>query len=415
MLFSVFIHSRIFIRTNMSYPIVMLQPGKEVNALFRHPWIFSGALTKRPDDVEHGALIQVSDNTGKIIGTGTYSGKSSIAVRLLSFGPKEVAIDKAWFAKKFQEADERKALLGFGPGMATDGYRVIFGEADGVPGLIVDRYRDVLVIQISTAGIDALRGTVVEALKEVFSPVAIVERSDIVVRKEEALHDEVGVRFGTLPETVEFKENGMKFVADVLNGQKTGFFLDQKDLRKTIASLSKGKAVLNLFSYTGAAGIAAVKGGASSVTNVDSSAVALAGCTRHAEMNGIEPDVFRLEENDVFQFLARTTEPTFDMVILDPPALIKAKRDEEEGKKAYHFLNRAGLRVIRDGGILVTSSCSHFFTEEDFAFTLRRASVQAGVRLDTLAVIHQAADHPTSVYFPESAYLKSFVFRVSKA
>ncbi len=230
------------------YPQVTLQSGKEMNVVFRHPWIFSGALTKRPEGVEHGDLVRVTDISGKILGIGTYSGKSSIAVRMLAFGDVDIHIDQDWFAARFREAEERKNLLGYGMGTQTDGYRVIFGETDGVPGLVVDRYRDVFVIQISTAGMDRQREVIVAALREVFSPAAIVERSDIAVRKEEALHDVVGVVSGTLPEVVEFKENGMTFVADVRDGQKTGFFLDQKTLRQSIMKLAKGREALNLFS-----------------------------------------------------------------------------------------------------------------------------------------------------------------------
>ena len=412
----------------MSYPIVTLQKGKEMNAVFRHPWIFSGALVKRPEGIEHGDIIRVADAGGNIVGTGTYSAKSSIAVRLFEFsaggGPasgggdaainKDVKIDKAWFVAKFREADERRRLLGLGEGTGTDGYRVVFGETDGVPGLVVDRYRDVFVIQISTAGIDTLRQTVVDALKEAFSASVVYERSDLHVRKEEALKDQVGALVGEAAESAEFGEDGMKFVAEVAAGQKTGFFLDQRSLRRAIARYAKGRETLNLFSYSGAAGIAAMKGGAKSVANVDSSATALAACVRNAEMNGIEPHVFSVEQADVFQYLSAKTEPAFDMVLVDPPALIKSQRDGDEGRKAYHFLNRAALRLVRDGGVFVTSSCSHFLNEEDFAFILRRASVQAGVRLDLLEVVRQAPDHPTSVYFPESAYLTAFIFRVAR-
>ncbi|MEY4744328.1 MAG: hypothetical protein RL272_273 [Candidatus Parcubacteria bacterium] len=398
----------------MSYPLVTLQPGKEKNVLFRHPWIFSGALVKRPEGVEHGDIVRVADSAGAVIGTGTYSAKSSIAVRIFDFGDNGAVIDQAWFAGKFTEADARRKLLGFAPDSQVDGYRVVFGEADGVPGLVIDRYRGVFVIQISTAGVDRLRSEVVAAIKEVFSPAAIIERSDLPVRKEEALKDETGVLFGEAPDRAEFSEYGLRFSADVAAGQKTGFFLDQKSLRSSIRKFADGRETLNLFSYTGAAGIAAAKGGAKSVLNVDSSADALAGCLRHAELNGIEPHVFMTEEADAFQFLSAKTEPAFDMVLMDPPALIKAQRDEEEGKKAYHFLNRAALRLVRDGGVFVTSSCSHFLNEEDFAFILRRASVQAGAHLDLLEVVRQAPDHPGSVYFPESAYLKSFVFQVRR-
>lgn len=396
------------------YPILTLQSGKEANAVFRHPWIFSGALVKRPEGVEHGAVVRVADEAGRILGTGTYSAKSSIAVRFLEFGDKEVVIDEAWFAAKFAQADARRKLLGYGPGAPVDGYRVVFGEADGVPGLVVDRYGDVLVLQISTAGMDVRRDVIVAALTKTFSPSTIVERSDLAVRKEEALGDVTGTLFGETPSAVAFSERGMRFEADVVGGQKTGFFLDQKELRAAIGRYAEGRETLNLFSYTGAAGIAAMRGGAKTVRNVDASATAIQGCLRHADMNGIDPSVFMTEEADVFQFLSAKTEPAYDMVLMDPPALIKSQRDGEEGKKAYHFLNRAALRVVRDGGVFVTSSCSHFLNEEDFAFILRRASVQAGVRLDVLEVIRQAPDHPLSVYFPESAYLKSFVCRVSR-
>src|SRR5688572_12614040 len=234
----------------MSYPVIQLQKGKEANAAFRHPWIFSGALIKRPEGIDHGSIVKLADIRGEVLGTGTYSAKSSIAVRLLAFGEAEVVIDKAWFVARFREAEARRALLGYGPGKATDGYRVVFGEADGVPGLVVDRYRDVFVIQISTAGMDNLRAVIVDALEEAFAPKAIVERSDIGVRKEEALSDQVSVLKGEISGPVAFSEAGLSFEADVLKGQKTGFFLDQKSLRQSVAKFAAGRKALNIFSYT---------------------------------------------------------------------------------------------------------------------------------------------------------------------
>jgi 23S rRNA (cytosine1962-C5)-methyltransferase len=396
----------------MSYPLATLQKTKMANSAFKHPWIFSGALERRPDDVEHGAIINVAGPDGAIIGTGTYSAKSSIAVRLFAF---ENAVINADFLKaRIKAADAARKLIGFGPETDTTGYRVVFGEADGLPGLVVDRYDDVLVIQLSTAGMDRLRDDVVTALVETFAPVAVYERSDIAVRKEEGLHDEVGLRFGTLPAEVSFTERGMRFVVDVASGQKTGFFLDQKDLRAAVAKYAKGRNVLNLFSYSGATGVAAMRGGAADVVNVDSSAAALAACGKHAELNGIAPESFTAVETDAFQYLSDKDGERFDMIVLDPPALIKNRKDAEEGKKAYHFLNRAALRLADDGAIFVTSSCSHFLPEEDLAFILRRASVQAGVELQILETVRQSPDHPLSVYFPESAYLKSFVCLVRR-
>lgn len=395
----------------MSYPIVRLKERKEANVAFRHPWVFSGALDGRPE-AEHGDLILLADRNGEVLATATYSDKSTIAARVFALG--EVVIDRAWFAQRFREADSARQLLGYGPDTETTGYRVIFGESDGVPGLVVDRYDDVLVIQVSTAGMEKLKEEAQAALEEVFKPRAIVERSDLGVRKDEGLKDFVGVLRGEVEGPVSFKEHGLKFEADVLTGQKTGFFLDQKDLRLKIRELAEGRTVLNVFSYTGAAGVYAMKGGAKSVHNVDSSALALEACARHAKLNKIAADDFTTEAADAFQYLGAEGE-SYDLVLLDPPALIKSRNDVEDGKKAYHFLNRAALRHVKDGGIFVTSSCSHFLPEEDLAFTLRRASVQNGQILDCLGTFRQAADHPLSVYFPEAHYLKSFVFRVRKA
>ncbi len=403
----------------MSYPIIKLKPGKEASSHYRHPWIFSGAIANAPPvmgetegEAKHGDLVRLVDSTGLFLAVGTYSAESSIAVRLLDW--KNVEINSAWFADKFLRAQSRRELLGYGPGTSTTGYRVIFGESDEVPGLIVDRFNDVFVIQIATAGLDALRGEIVSALQEVFSPRAVVERSDMAVRSEEKLESAVGVLFGEDPGLVEFTENGLKFVADVLKGQKTGFFCDQKDLRQAVRELSAGRQTLNLFSYSGSAGIAAIAGGATSVLNVDASDSALELCQRQAELNGIADDKWSNQTADIFEWLSPKQEPQFDLVMIDPPALIKSKRDVEQGKKGYHFLNRAALRLVKDGGIFVSSSCSHFLTEDDLAFILRRASVQANVKLQVLKVIHQSPDHPDSVYFPEAKYLKSFICRVQR-
>jgi 23S rRNA (cytosine1962-C5)-methyltransferase len=240
----------------MSYPILNLKPGKEANVGFRHPWVFSGALVELQKDLPHGALVHVADRQHKIIGTGTCSGMSSIAIRVFEF--KETNIGQAWFVWRLKEADARRKLLGYGPGTQTTGYRVVFGEADGMPGLVVDRYDDVIVFQLATAGLDALRAEVVSALLEVFAPRAIVERSDLPTRKEEKLEAVIAVRHGEITEPVAFLENGMPFVADVVGGQKTGFFFDQKTLRERLKAFAKDRKVLNMFSYSGAAAIYAL-------------------------------------------------------------------------------------------------------------------------------------------------------------
>jgi 23S rRNA (cytosine1962-C5)-methyltransferase len=394
------------------YPIIKLKPGKQTNAVYRHPWIFSGALAQVPAEAGHGDLVHAADSGGKVIGTGTYSSRSSIAVRLFEF--RQATIDSRWLAEKFKEADALRRLCGYGPDQQTSGYRLVFGEADGIPGLVVDRYADVLVFQISTAGMEKLRQDMVDALVETFKPKAVIERSDLPARREEGLEDVVALRHGQDPGQVDFLENGCLFLADVMSGQKTGFFLDQKDLRRKVAGLAKGRRCLNLFSYSGATSVAAMKGGAVSAHNVDSSQKALELCRQQAELNSLPTGSFTVEETDIFQYLGTKSEPEFDLVVMDPPALIKSRGDVEEGKKAYHFLNRAAMRLVRDGGVFVTSSCSHFLPEEDLAFTLRRASLQAGCHLSVIEVVRQSSDHPQSVYFPEAGYLKSFICQVRR-
>ena len=392
------------------YPILRLKPGKENNVIFRHPWVFSGAIDSGLDDLTNGDFVHVADSAGQIIGTGTFSSHSQIAVRVFDFA--RIEIDATWIGNRISAAQSQRELLGYGPNSETTGYRLIFGESDGVPGLVIDRYNDVFVLQSATAGVDRIKEMVVTALTEQFNPRAIVERSDIPVRKEEGIEQTDGLLYGADVAEVEFHENGIKFVADVLTGQKTGFFLDQKDLRKAVRPLARNFRVLNLFSYTGSFSIAALLGGAESVLNVDGSGQALDLCSHIAELNGLPIDRISWETSDVFQWLGDVPEEPFDMVLLDPPALVKSQGDLEAAKKAYHFLNRAALRLIKPNGVLVTSSCSSYFGEEDFLFMLRRASVQTGRQLDILHYIVQSADHPLSAYFPESRYLKSYVCRV---
>lgn len=394
------------------YPTLTLRTGKEANVAFRHPWIFSGAFEDIPENIPHGSIVQVNDKHGKILATGTFSSKSSIAVRAFAFG--EAVIDRAWLTKGIIEAESRRKLMGFGPKTDTTGYRVVFGEADNLPGLVVDRFGDVVVFQISTAGLDAMREDVIAAIADTLHPVCLIERSDMPVRAEEGLPDVMRIHAGAADDLVPFIERGIRFLADPIRGQKTGFFLDQKDARLALGRLAKGREVLNLFSYSGAAGIAMMLGGAKSVHNVDASKEALELCRKHAELHEIPEKNFTTEETDIFQWLGAGQEKHYDMLVMDPPALLKSIKDAEEGRKAYHFLNRAAMRLVKDGGIFATSSCSHFLSEDDLAFTLRRASVQAGLKLDMLATVRQSPDHPLSIYFPESAYLKTFIFKVTR-
>jgi 23S rRNA (cytosine1962-C5)-methyltransferase len=393
------------------YPILNLKRGKEISLKYRHPWVFSGALSSSVKELENGCLVRVADSGGNILGTGTFSAESMIAVRVFEFG--DAVIDRSWLLNKIKQAYSYRELLGYGAD--TTGYRLCFSESDGLPGLIIDKYEDVLVLQISTMGMELLKPIVADVLREIFSPSAIVEKNDLPVRNEEGLPQNSGILYGELKESVIFEENGHKFFADPINGQKTGFFLDQKDLRSAIQSWSKGKTVLNLFSYTGATAVYALSGGAKSVNNIDGSELALEGCEKNAKLNKLKKTSIKTEKADIFAWITRPIhEPEYDMVILDPPAIIKNRSDIENGKKAYHFLNRAAMRLVSDQGIFATSSCSHYLTSDDFRMILHRAAVQNNMTLHIIGEYGQSSDHPVALNFPESKYLKSFLCLVER-
>jgi 23S rRNA (cytosine1962-C5)-methyltransferase len=394
------------------YPILTLKAGKEGALGFLHPWVFSGALQAIPRGIDQGGIVRVENQYGQILGTGTYSAHSMIAVRVFDFA--DCILDQEWFTVRIRRAEKRRCWFDLGVGDPAAGYRVVFGETDGVPGLVVDRYADVLVLQIATAGVEALKEPIVQALIDYFAPRAIIERSDLPVRREEGLEEAVGVLYGEDVDRIEFREGELRFVADVKLGQKTGFFLDQRELRRSSMRYAAGREVLNLFSYTGSFAVATLRAGARSVHNIDGSQSALDLIAAQLKLNQLATSSMTTECTDVFNWLSMHGEPSYDMIIVDPPALIKSHRDVETGSKAYHFLNRAALRLMRADGIFVTSSCSSHYTEDDFAVMLRRASVQAGVTLDILETIRQPADHPISMYFPESLYLKSFICQVRR-
>ncbi|MEW5735054.1 MAG: class I SAM-dependent rRNA methyltransferase [Thermodesulfobacteriota bacterium] len=393
------------------YPELSLLPGREKSLALRHPWIFSGAFSRLPDGLENGSPVHVRDSRGKVLATGTYSAGSMIRVRVMAFS--RVTLSEEFFRERISRARELRLQMGYGPGAGTTGFRMVFGESDGLPGLIADWYDGVLVLQMSTPGIERLRQPLLSALEGLLRPKAVLARNELPVRDEEGLEKTREVLSGSLSGPAPFTENGLNFVSDAWEGQKTGFFLDQKDLRRDLARLCQGARVLNLFSYTGAAGIYALSGGAKSVLNIDASERALSLCREHAERNGIAASAADTERADVFSYLTAKNHPQYDMVVMDPPAIIKSAKDKQAGAKAYHFLNREALSLVRPGGVFVTSSCSAHFTRDDFFFMLKTASVKSGRSLFPLAYPGQSPDHPRSVYFPEAEYLKSAIFAVS--
>jgi 23S rRNA (cytosine1962-C5)-methyltransferase len=394
------------------YQTVRLKPGKETTVQQRHPWIFSGALVAPLDVSQHGRVVKVVDSRDVVLGVGTWSNSSTIAVRVFEFD--DTIIDTDWLVRRIRAANERRLHVGLGPGTQTTGYRVVFGESDGIPGLIIDRYDSAVVLQLSTAGLEQMRAMILDAVRQVFDPAVIVERSDLSVRKDDGLAEYSAVHLWNGPGPITFLENGIKYQADLVNGQKTGFYLDQRDLRQTVRALASGRRVLNLFSYTGSMGVAALLGSAMEVLNVDSSVVALEQCTINAQLNGLPRHKMQTEAEDIFQWLTRHSDPAWNMVIVDPPSLIKSHRHTEAGRKAYHFLFRAALRLVVDGGYLVCSSCSQFLVPEDMTTTLRRASVQCNSHLFPVKSLGHPSDHPVTVYFPEAEYLKSVVSLVER-
>lgn len=393
---------------------VILKPKKDTPVRAGHPWIFSEALAEDITDAALGELVEVFSYEGASLGQGTWNGRTSIRVRMLSRDAKE-RIDAAFFVHRFKLLDAwKKPRLPAG----TTGYRLVHAEADGLPGLIVDRYADVFVFQLHTAGMERLRETVIEALADAFNPRAIVERSDLDVRRVEGLNDMPhGLRRGELSGPVAFTESGLTFLADVLEGQKTGFFLDQREARMTVGKLAAGKRVLNLFSYTGGFSLHAAKGGASFVMSADVSHAALELGERIFRENGLDPDDEKrcaFLEADVFDLLdgGPVQGGPYGLIVCDPPALAKSASHLPQALKAYTSLNASCFGQLGPGGILVTSSCSGRVDPEEFRSLLRIAAGRARRDVRVLDWITQPADHAERLAFPEGRYLKTAILEV---
>lgn len=364
--------------------------------------------------MDNGSLVTVEDAEGHVVATGYYNGRSQIALRILSFNDEK--IDEAFFARKFQEASAfRERFLDLS---ATDAYRLVFSESDGLPGLIVDRYGDFAVIQIHTLGMDLLKPLVVGALVKVLKPKGIYERSDLDVRKKEGLSAmPKGVLYGEEPpKELEVKENGLTFAVNIPEGQKTGFFLDQRDNRLALRRYVHGKTVLNLFSYSGGFSVSALDGGAAKVTSVDISGPALELARKNFSLNGFDPSGHRFETRDVFEFLDAEAEKgtRYDVIVVDPPAFVKNRDSLNHGINAYIKLNHKALQLLSDDGILVSSSCSSHVSPEMFRTVLFKAALQAGRATVILEQKSQPPDHPLNINFPEGEYLKFFVCSAGK-
>ena len=386
---------------------ISLARGEERRLRGGHPWVFSNEISSVAGERARGAIAEVYDAGGAYVGTGHYNPNSLIAVRLLSRTRQGIDAPE-FFHQKIYDADSYRRSVN--PDLAS--YRVVYGEADGLSGLVVDRYGDYLSIQLLSAGMDARREMIVQALVEIFRPKGILARNDVSVRSLEGLDEKVEILFGSIPDTVWMEEHGLRFLVDLVAGQKTGHFLDQKENHLLLKGLSEGKEVLDCFCYSGSWGIHAAAFGAAAVTCVDISGRAASLAEENARANNVHSRVF-VETADVFERL-RTLKHEgrrFDVVVLDPPAFVKSKKALREAQKGYLTINRRAMELLRPGGYLVTCSCSYHMDREMFRDILQTASQQAGREMRVTAARAQALDHPVLLGVPETEYLKCFLLQ----
>jgi 23S rRNA (cytosine1962-C5)-methyltransferase len=390
---------------------VILKPDRQRSLERRHPWIFSGAVAKINGEPAAGEIVTIKSADGKFLAYAGWSPKSQIVGRVWSFSEADV-IDAKFLRARLQASIARRAaLLQSGE---TNAVRLVHAESDGMPGLIVDQYADVLVVQLLTAGIERWRGAIIEALREVTSCTAIFERSDAEVRELEGLPPLSGALFGAAPTApIEIQEHGVKYLVDVVGGQKTGFYLDQRDNRRRVMDLAKNKKVLNVFCYTGGFSIGALQQGAASVLSIDSSESALVLAQKNLLLNGFTEDQATWWEGDVFQALRtlRDKAEQFDMIILDPPKFAPTASHAEKASRAYKDINLLALKLLSPEGMLVTFSCSGGVNADLFQKIVAGAAVDAKVDAQIIARLGASADHPASVHFPEGEYLKGLVLK----
>ena len=391
--------------------VVTLQNKREYNVLRRHPWIFSGAVAKVEGDPSAGDTVQVKAADGTLLGMGAYSPQSQIRVRLWTFAASE--IDATFINGRIAQAiGGRSLFLAEG---ATNAFRLVNAEADGIPGLIADRYGDWIVCQFTTAGAEHWKKEIVEALQRYSPCKGVYERSDVDVRTREGLQPIKGVLAGeTPPERIEILENGTRYYVDVLQGHKTGFYLDQRDNRAMVKRYANGLDVLNAFSYTGGFGVAAVTAAAASVTHVDLSEPSLSLARENTALNTCHVEESTFICGNVFEVLRsfRDAAKTFDMIILDPPKFADSKGSLMKAARGYKDINLLAMKLLRPGGLLATFSCSGLMTSDLFDKVVADAAVDAKRDFQVLKRLQQAEDHPEGICFPEGLYLKGLFCRM---
>lgn len=391
---------------------VILKPDREKSVVNRHPWLFSGAISRVEGNPANGDVVDVWNSKARFVARGIYNAKSQIQVRLLTWNPNDTIDEEFWRRRLRRAVAGRQALI---EAPETDSFRLVHAEADGLPGLIVDQYGTWLVVQFLSVAVERYRSIIVNTLVDLIGPQGIYERSDVESREQEGLVPIAGPVWGEVPpDLIEVTENGHTFLVDVKLGHKTGFYLDQRENRQAISKYCPNKEVLNAFCYTGAFAVYAAHAGARRIINVDSSESALQLAERNMRRNGFGDREDTYANADVFEFLRTYVNNNwkFDVVILDPPKFAHNKRQVEKATRGYKDINLLGMKLVKRGGVLVTFSCSGSVSPDLFQKVLFGASVDAGRTVQIIERLAQGSDHPVLLTYPESEYLKGVVCRV---
>ena len=388
---------------------IVLKAGKERSLYRLHPWVFSGAIAKKDNDIQEGDVVKVYNHDNEFLAVGHYQ-IGSIAVRVLSF--KEEPIDYPFWVERIRQAYHTRVAIGLATAPNNNVFRLIHGEGDDLSGLIVDYYAGVAVIQFHTVGMYRVREEIAKAILEVMGDkiIAIYDKSEGTLPFKAGLNPENGYLYGHTDDFTAI-ENGLKFNVDWLEGQKTGFFIDQRENRSLLEHYARGKNVLNMFCYTGGFSFYAMRGGAKLVHSVDASARAIELTNQNVELNFPNDARHEAFVEDAFKFLEQSHNK-YDLIILDPPAFAKHQKVLDNAIQGYKKLNRKGIEVVKPGGIIFTFSCSQVMTKDLFRQTVFTAAANTGRKVKILHQLTQPADHPISIYHPEGEYLKGLVLYV---
>ncbi|MRX47371.1 class I SAM-dependent rRNA methyltransferase [Pedobacter puniceum] len=391
---------------------IILKKTKEKAVLQRHPWVFSGALAQVKGKPQNGDVVKVLDADADFLAYGYYNDQSRVAVRLLDWD-ENATIDEQWWKAKIEAAIKAREHL---QNNDTTTCRLIFSEADYLPGLIVDRFGDYLALQILTSGIEKVKETIVNTLSTLLNVKGIIDKSDASARAHDGLQTQHGtLLWGALPpEFVEVKENGVKYLINILEGQKSGFYCDQRDNRRIVASYAAGKNVLDCFSYSGGFTLNALLNEAAAVTSVDSSGLAVETLKKNIQLNQFDESKAIAVQSDVNKYLRILKEEgqIFDIVVLDPPKYAPSRSSLDRAARAYKDLNRLGMQVLKKGGLLATFSCSGAMDIETFKQVIAWAALDAGKEVQIIHQFCQPEDHPVRISFSEGEYLKGLFCRV---